>query len=83
VKLFNHFAPQLIDFVKREKRDGSVLDKLKRIHKKIESIPASSQPEDRCPACLGALCLSISSRYLGSWTPQRVFCTGESVDYRS
>ena len=32
-------------------------------------IQAPSRPEDRCPPGLGALCLSISSRHLGSRTP--------------
>jgi hypothetical protein len=42
-----------------------------------------SQPEDRCPLGPGALCLSISGTHLGSRTPPKVVCIGESVDYIS
>jgi hypothetical protein len=42
-----------------------------------------SPSEDRVPPGPGALCLSIGSRHLGSGNPPRVFCTGESVEYRS
>ena len=31
----------------------------------------------------GELCLSICRRHLGSWTPPRLVCTGENVDYGS
>jgi hypothetical protein len=42
-----------------------------------------SRPEDRGPPGQGAHCLSIGSRLLASGILQRVFCTGESTEYRS
>ena len=42
-----------------------------------------SQPEERGLPIAGVLCLSISYRHLGSRTPQSVFWTCESVEYRS
>ena len=45
--------------------------------------PAPSLPEERCPPCLRGLCWSTSGSHLGSRIPQRLICTGESVDCRS
>jgi hypothetical protein len=39
------------------------------------------RPEDRCPPSPGGFCLRIHRSHLGSGTPKKVVCTGESVDY--
>jgi hypothetical protein len=44
---------------------------------------APSLPEQRCTPSPGGLWLSTWGSNLGSWIPQRLVCTGESVDYRS
>ena len=45
-------------------------------------IQAPSLTEERCLSRLGGLCQSTWGSHLGSWIPQRLVCTGESVDYR-
>jgi hypothetical protein len=47
------------------------------------NIRAPSLPEERCLPLTGGLCQSTWMSHLGSWIPQRLICTGESVDYRS
>ena len=46
-------------------------------------IRAPSLPEERCPSHLGGLCRSTWGSHLVSQIPQRLVCTGESVDYKS
>ena len=36
--------------------------------------------EDRCPPGLGGFCFRFRGSQLGSGTPQRAVCTGESVE---
>jgi hypothetical protein len=58
-------------------------------HRASEAVPflaPDNQPpswqEDRCPTGPGGFCLRFHGSHLGSGTPQRAVCTGESVDYR-
>jgi hypothetical protein len=53
------------------------------LEKSKRKIRAPSLPKERCPPGPEGNCQSICRRNLGSQTPPRLVCTGESVDYRS
>jgi hypothetical protein len=49
---------------------------------RVLDIRAPSLPEERYPACPEGLCQSTWGSHLGSWIPQRLVCSDESVEYR-